>query len=768
MKTTKSETDYRTIRSRLTRIVVTPSVLLLVMWLGFSAYEVADGFYVREVAVEVKEASIPAVKSLVAIQKERQTTMRAIAGGTPEAGALDAQRRETDQAVAALRGKLGSLSASGQTPVAVKNQVAVLQGLLAQLPSERAVVQTGGPGAKEEIYRYYNRLLDAGTSLFDTQARIVPDAEAGQAGLTATEIFRSADQMSRAASLGGGALVAGRFPPGEYLEFAHLVGMYHGRLATVTPFASAGAQAQYHQLTASAAWQRVSGYENALIERGSASGASVPVSEQDWRVATDQVANQLVGLAAAQATDGAELGLTNGNARFTAVLTGSLVALLAVLVGILLARANSRKLVDRALVTRLVALRNATLHHAHEVLPAITSKAKRGEHVDVDAEVPQLDFGHDEIGDVADAFNIAQGAAVAAAVQESQAREGVKRVFSGIAHHNQALTYRVLKILDEAERAEKDPKRLATLLDIDNLTTRQRRHAENLSILAGGKPGRQYRNPVPLADVLQSAAGEIEQYARIHVSPVPDVAVKGQAVTDTIHVIAELMDNATKFSPPRHQVEVRSNGAGDGVLVEIEDHGLGMSDADLSRLNDMLADPLDFAALTLRGDPRLGLFVVARLAQQRGLSVTLHASADGGTRAALHLPQTIIVAGASTKGTVPNGVRTSAAAAADSLPLRGNAGRQSQEDNQLDRDDAASASTDHTRDFPAIDPESGLPQRRRGAHLVRQLHQRRMPRADELQSDQQSPKPPSTSVFAFYRGARKAQDDQTGSPNQEG
>ncbi|MGP4014627.1 nitrate- and nitrite sensing domain-containing protein [Saccharopolyspora sp. 5N708] len=729
----------------------------------FSSYEIADGFYVREVAVEVQDASIPAVQSLVAIQRERELTMRTLTGGGADPTALEKQRGETDQAVTALTAKLNSLSASGATPIEVKTQVGVLIGLLDDLPRERAQVQVG-LAAREEIYRYYNSLLDAGAVLFDTQARIVPDAEAGQAGITATEIFRAADQMSRVASLGGGALASGRLTPDEYLDFAHLVGTYHGRLATALPFASDSVQARYGQLIGSGDWQRVTDFENALLIRGATNDRDFPMSEQDWQDSTDRVAAQLIDLAKAQAEHGAALGLANGNARFTGVLVGSLVALLAVLLGIGFALRSSRKLVDRALVTRLADLKDAVLRLAHERLPEIMSRLERGERVDVEAELPQLNFGPDEIGQVADAFNIAQNAAVHAAVQESQAREGIKKVFAGIAGRHQALTRRALEAIDVVEREEKDPDRFSKLLLIDNLTTQQQRHAENMSILADRKPGRQYRNPVSLVDILYSAAGEVEDYPRIHIDPVPHVAVQGPAVTDTIHVLAELIDNATTFSPPDEQVRVSTKGTGNGVLVEIEDGGLGMSEEGLYKANAMLADPPDFATFTLQGNARLGLFVVARLARRRGTVVTLRAADRGGIVATVQLPQDIVVAGADWKTAAPHEARRHALA--DSFPPR-DASATSRQRSPRDRTAApAPASTGEDEQLPDADLDSELPRRRRGTNLSKRKQRTGSPDAEV--GDDQRPTQPSTRAYAFYRGARRGLGDGSESQNHEG
>jgi hypothetical protein len=166
-----------------------------------------------------------------------------------------------------------------------------------------------------------------------------------------------------------------------------------------------------------------------------------------------------------------------------------------------------------------------------------------------------------------------------------------------------------------------------------------------LIILGGGQLGRRWRNPVPLLQLVCSAIGEAEMYFRVNTGQFPQVAMHGAAVADLIHLLAELVDNATTFSPPSAQVEVRGQLVGRGVVLEIEDHGLGMEPAQLEEMNEMLHNPPDFGVMALSDEPRLGLFVVARLAVRHGVQVTLTtAPSYGGTRAVVLLPSTLIAA----------------------------------------------------------------------------------------------------------------------------
>lgn len=230
----------------------------------------------------------------------------------------------------------------------------------------------------------------------------------------------------------------------------------------------------------------------------------------------------------------------------------------------------------------------------------------------------------------------------ARAAQQAAALEDINAVFLNIAHRSQAIVHRQLQVLDKAERAEEDPDQLGLLFQLDHLTTRERRNAENLIILGGGQPGRQWRNPVPLLELVRSAASETEQYTRVALGRMPRMMVAGRAVGDLIHLIAELLDNATSFSPPDARIDVRGNRVGKGVVLEIEDQGLGIEPERMEQLNAMLRSDSNIGPSAKSQDWRLGLFVVSRLARRHGISVTLVESAYGGVRAIALVPMTLL------------------------------------------------------------------------------------------------------------------------------
>jgi signal transduction histidine kinase len=634
-----SSKEYdKSIRKRLTRTVLIPSVTLLVLWTAVSSYFFINGLYVRLVAGSVREVSIPALTALSSIQQERQLALQYLDSTTAGLPQLQDQQKKTDEKLSALRTVFASAIASAPDEIATK--MTALKDQLDQLPVVRSQINFRSI-VKTQVNDFYNGVLDTASNLFDTQARVVPDATAVQGAISAVSVFRASDMMSRETSVVGSAFAAGAFLPDDYLKFTQLVGSYRTVLSLNAPYLEPEARGRYQALITSEPWKQLVNAEDTLVKRGpwaSRDRAGVPVSQDDWRNVTTQVAASLTELTIGQSDKVSAAAIDSGDRQLQAAIAGSLVALLASITAIVVAVRVSRNLVDRTLMTRLERLRKDSLDVAGNRLPNIVERLKNGEPVDVAAELPQLDHGLDEIGQVAEAFNLAQLTAVNAAVSEAKARSGVYKVFLGIAHRHQVLVHRQLQILDEMESREENSTQLASLFKLDHLATRARRTTENLIILGGKQPGRRWRNPVPLMEVLRAAVSETEQYLRVQVEQVADVAIVGSAVADTIHLIAELVDNATAFSPPGSPVEVTSRAVARGVVIDVSDQGLGMTDDVRDGANAMMAAAPEFDAMALRADSSLGLFVVARLSSRLGVMVTFEASRYGGTRVTLLIP----------------------------------------------------------------------------------------------------------------------------------
>ncbi|WP_328937055.1 ATP-binding protein [Streptomyces tauricus] len=270
--------------------------------------------------------------------------------------------------------------------------------------------------------------------------------------------------------------------------------------------------------------------------------------------------------------------------------------------------------------------------------------------------------------DLASAHDGAIGAVVQASQLSSHAGSEQKvEVFVNLARRLQSLVHREISILDELENEIEDPDLLKGLFHVDHLATRIRRHAENLAVLGGAVSRRQWSNPVSMTEVLRSATAEVEQYSRVKLVPPIDGTVRGHAVADVIHLLAELVENATVFSAPHTQVLLRANVVTSGLAVEVEDRGLGMPLAEQHKMNALLADPDQVNVASLLQDGRIGLFVVSQLARRHGIAVRLQTNIYGGVQAVLVVPQALL----GDEEGAPAGARTAAPAGVNGSPVRG-------------------------------------------------------------------------------------------------
>jgi signal transduction histidine kinase len=248
----------------------------------------------------------------------------------------------------------------------------------------------------------------------------------------------------------------------------------------------------------------------------------------------------------------------------------------------------------------------------------------------------------DEIGEVARSFDIVHAQAVKMAAEQALLRENVNGIFVNLSRRSQRLVERQLGVIDRLEADEQDPDHLASLFELDHLATRLRRNGESLLVLSGAGLAKSVPKPVPAADVIGAAVSEIEQYARIEVGIVPDIAVQGRTVHDLVHVLAELLDNATYFSEPETKITVRAVVTRKkAVAIQVTDHGVGMSEEQIAEVNERLADPPDLDVSVTR---RMGLYVVARLAKRHGIDVRLRENEDieGGIIARVVVPAELL------------------------------------------------------------------------------------------------------------------------------
>lgn len=339
----------------------------------------------------------------------------------------------------------------------------------------------------------------------------------------------------------------------------------------------------------------------------------------------------------------------SGGARPSRELWTALGAAGALAVAAMVAAFLAANRVATTVLGRCLALRRASAQGQAD-LQRVVEQLRNGEPVPARRPPQPAVPGSDAFELLAQELGRQQEGAVAAVVQASRLSrlpehtgEGQKvEVFVNLARRLQSLVHREIQLLDELEHQVEDPDLLKGLFHVDHLATRIRRHAENLAVLGGAVSRRQWSNPVTMTEVLRSAIAEVEQYPRVKLVPPIDGTLRGHAVADVIHLLAELVENATVFSAPQTQVLLRAQRVTAGLALEVEDRGLGMPGDEQKRMNALLTDPDQVNVARLLQDGRIGLFVVASLARRHGIAVRLQSNIYGGTQAVLVLPQSLL------------------------------------------------------------------------------------------------------------------------------
>ncbi|QVI19304.1 sensor histidine kinase [Nocardia tengchongensis] len=641
------------VRTRILAVALVPSMALALSGIGATGTLVDRAHRARTWADEMRAGIAPTRELIEAVQAERQLTLWRLAGAEVDVRQLTTARQRLDTAVRLLAPAQSELSRIGPDAMGQATDA------LGETSKHLAVIRSGidaGTVTVADAYTFYNRIPQGVMAGVAVVQRTAPDSATAVELAQAADVLRSLEAMSRANALAAALLDGNRLTPELGTEYLSLVGYYRTRVGDIVDAPDEQQAAVARTLVQSAAWQRLGSVEPVLAQRtlapseGPAKRSApqpLPISVPEWQRSADEVTHGLAELWQAENAEAQHLAVAAAaETTRNSLWAGAgmvVVAVLAILVALELAN---------RIIRRLRRLRDRTLALAADELPATMRRLAAGQDLGTEPAAPVLDFGRDEIGQVARAFGHAHASAVGAARAEARTREGVKSVFIAIAHRSQVVVHRQLEILDEAQARQENPALLDIYFRLDHLAIRERRNAENLIVLAGGRPGRQWRNPVALLELVRSAAGETVDYTRVRIGRLPAVFLVGAAVADAIHLLSELVDNAATFSPPQSWVEITGSAVGRGIVVEISDQGMGMPAEELERGNDLLSAAPDFAVTRLSEDSRMGLFVVSRLAARHDISVRLSDSDHGGVRAIVLFPARLIERGNSGDPTV--------------------------------------------------------------------------------------------------------------------
>ncbi|MEU7581565.1 nitrate- and nitrite sensing domain-containing protein [Streptomyces sp. NPDC041068] len=627
----------RTVRAKIVCLLMVPVVSLLALW-GYATVTTAqDVARLRQLRSVQSAVHDPIEAAITSLQAERVAAVRyATEPGADRGAALERQAATTDRAVAELRlGEHRTVADGAGLPDGVADRLEAFVTGAEALRSLRSDVldrSTGWDATYGQYTKTISQAFGVGGALTGMQ-----DTAPGSDARVLLEFSRSGEMLAREEAVLASARLDGSLGGERLRLFTGAVDTRRTLTDTAVADLRGPQRAAWHELEKGRAYGDVRAAEDKVLvsEPGTKALAAAPAKTWDNAYAT--VRDELHAI-----EDGADRSAADRADPFThGVLTPAGAAVLFGLAAVAASLVISVR-IGRGLVVELVSLRNSALEIARRKLPHAMRRLRAGEEIDIHVEAPTGPPAEDETGQVSEALGTVHRAALHAAIERAELASGISGVFVNLARRSQVLVHRQLGLLDTMERRADDPNELSDLFRLDHLTTRMRRHAESLIILSGAAPGRAWRMPVSLTNVVRAAVSEVEDYARVEVRQLPAASVLGTAVADLTHLLAELVENAAQFSPPHTKVRVSGEPVGNGYALEIEDRGLGMGAEVLAEANRRIEQS---EALDLFDSDQLGLFVVSRLAARHSVKVHLCTSPYGGTTAVVLLPTALLHSG---------------------------------------------------------------------------------------------------------------------------
>jgi signal transduction histidine kinase len=649
------------VRSRLLLLIAIPTVTAVILG-GIRITSSVQSALAYQRVLQLANTTSDITTLAQRLQNERDQTVYYIAQGPNGGravmtsvqgkqglGVVQQQIHDTNQASALVKADLNKVI-NGSFSTLTRQEAAAALADLANLPSLRAAATGTKLPALVVVQKYSDTISDL-LVLEDATAQGSSDASLSQTVRVLGFVSRMKEDASQQRAILAAALIQGSLNPASQ---AALVAAQSDQAANLSSFNLSATNAQRTQFQNS-----VSGSLDPLASSEEAQALSLgtslkndPTTADDWYGAmTNEINSQLGSVERAQV---AAIISRTVALRNQAIAYAAIVALIVLIVlGLAL---FATVVVARSMVRPLRRLRAGALEVAGVRLPETVRRMSEAEGAATPLDIEPIDVDStDEIGEVARAFDQVHREALRLASNEAALRGNVNAMFVNLSRRSQSLVERQLRLIDDLEQGEQDPERLSNLFQMDHLATRMRRNSENLLVLAGHEVSRRWTQSVPLVDVLRAAVSEIEQYERVTLNVQPGISVRGQAVNDVVHLIAELAENASSFSAADTPVKVSGHLLNSGgVLLDITDQGVGMGAEEMAHANWRLDNP---PVVDVAVSRRMGLFVVARLAARHGIRVRLRPATAGGLTALVWLPDEAITHDAAGAGTGTSGAR---------------------------------------------------------------------------------------------------------------
>ena len=632
------------VRSRLVLLIAIPTLTAVILGgtgiLSYARSATADG-RVQQLAALSANVTVLAQR----LEDERDQTVRYIGLGVsgqggrgssptlaaPELTVVKQQYALTDQTAAAVSRELNEIN--GSFPAQTQQEAATARTALQNLKLLRKAA-TGTDLPALVVVQKYTTMIQQLIALIDVTGQGASDATLGQAIRVLGLVSRMKEQASQQRAILTYGLLAVQLSPNEQLALNSALSHQQSNLASFNTTASIAQRNLWNNSVA----------RSFVFEANAQETQAISIQAQTGKLKTDTTTVDTWYGAMSNEID-SQMGSVEQalsaqiSSRAASLHKSALTAAIVVGAAVLLVLALSlflTVLIGRSMVRPLRRLRAGALEVAGVRLPEMVrrmSEADGGGSFDV---APIDVDSSDEIGEVARAFDQVHREALRLAANEAALRGNVNAMFVNLSRRSQSLVERQIRLIDDLEQGEQDPERLSNLFQMDHLATRMRRNSENLLVLAGHEVSRRWNQPVALVDVLRAAVSEIEQYERVSMNVQPGISVRGQAVNDVVHLVAELVENATSFSSAETPVTVSGHLLNSGgVLLDISDQGVGMGAEEMAHANWRLDNP---PVVDVAVSRRMGLFVVARLAARHGIRVRLRPATTGGLTALVWLP----------------------------------------------------------------------------------------------------------------------------------